>query len=109
MTVLTNSARTQARVDSGDIHLDQRGRTSQILKSRFASDCYRLVQQNNTLVNRLPTACIDYGRHAWHPTRVMTPFLQDAAVILVCTKCSAHTARASRYIPDAVLDGDLAA
>ncbi|MFJ2114477.1 hypothetical protein ACIOEX_21725 [Streptomyces sp. NPDC087850] len=106
--VLTNSVHTQNLVDSGQRQLDQRGRTSTILKNRFASDCYTPKRLHRGNVSRLPGACADLQKHRWQPTLVIAACTPSAHVVLVCTKCSAHTKRVSPYLQDIALEGDLA-
>ncbi|MFE9412375.1 hypothetical protein ACFYN0_26805 [Streptomyces sp. NPDC006704] len=109
VTVLTNSHRTQNLVDAGHQHLDQRGRTSVILKERFASDCYTPARPPRQAIRRLPNTCTDHQKHRWQPTCVMAPSTPVAHVVLVCTACHSHTTRESPYLPSVVTEGDLAA
>lgn len=109
VVVLTNSYTTQSLVDGGAKRLDQRGRTSTILRNRFASDCYTLLRPRTTMVSRLPHVCVDLQKHDWKPTFVIASATRAAHAVLVCGKCSAHTTRTSRYIPNALVEGDLAA
>ncbi len=109
VTVLTNSYKTQKLVDAGQTHLDQRGRTSAILKERFASDCYTQARPLRQVISRLPHTCTDLAKHRWVPTFVMAPTTRAAHVVLVCTGCHTHTTRESPYLPGAVTEGDLAA
>lgn len=107
--VLTNSYRTQNLVNAGQTHLDQRGRTSAILKERFASDCYTQVRPLRQVISRLPHTCTDLQKHRWQPTFVIAASTRAAHVVLVCTKCHSHTTRESPYLPGAITEGDLAA
>lgn len=109
VTVLTNSHRTQTLVDAGQAHLDQRGRSSAILKERFASDCYTLARPLRQVIKRLPHTCTDLQKHRWQPIYVMAAGTWSALVVLVCTKCHSHTTRESPYVQGAVTEGDLAA
>ncbi|WP_030661059.1 hypothetical protein [Streptomyces rimosus] len=111
VTTLTNSLRTQSQVDAGRHQLDKRNLTSKVLRSRFGSDCYRLLSQDKVAVLQFPYACANGQPHKWLPVQTFLSSLPHAEVVLVCQRldCLAHTIRRSRYVTDAVLPGELAA